>query len=140
MSLLIPDLDGDIVPSILPQAVIRAQEREEMKDRTIHLVLEIMTIPFLPILHEIARGNRPLSDFRADGCFEADPVGIRRDVVPHQGSAVIDPGHAFFRFQSILLSCPILTQFSSFVVSDGRQQTAVDECAVVDDRRTHPGE
>ncbi len=140
VTLLIPDLDGDIIPPVAAQAVLRTQEREEMQDRAIHFVLEIMAVALFPILHQITRGDGTLPGRCAHRRLKPDPVGIPRDIIAHHRRAVIDPGHPGLRLQSILLPGGILAQFCIRIVTDRRQKTTVDEGSVVYNGGTHSTE
>ena len=140
MTFLVPDLNGNIVPPVATQAVLRTQEGEEMQDRTVHFVLEIMSVALFPVLYQIARGNGTLARCGTYCGLESDPVGIPGDIIAHHRRTVIDPGHSGLRLQPVFLARRILAQLRLRIITDRREQAAVDERSVIDHRRVHPGE
>ena len=128
---VVEDLDVHALPGVPAHRVARGEKRKELRNRRIHLVVEVPAPALGPLPLQIAGRDRDLVGVGADRRLELQPVGVAREVVRLAGAHVVELRHPNEWRQPLPPPLRRIAELAVVQVPERRELTAGEERAVV---------
>ena len=123
---VIVDLDGDVLPVVAPDGIAGREERVEVQDGGIHLVMEVAASVLHPLALQVAGRQCDLVRVGADRRIKVHPVRVVGKVGVAAGVQVRERGHAGAGLQPLFAAVAGVGQLAAGLVADGRKAGVTD--------------